>query len=203
MQPDDIIKQFEVYVDDLTELSTEEEYVLLTKVIQEVCNDRSWEFLRKTANVTTTTNTSAPLPSDFSTTMNNYFDNDEAPQADRAVSYVNGVAHYFIPKGAHKQKIGAYCYIDLGAKTLNFTQEVGTGASVEFDYKAKPLPITSNSSEIVLPEEVRYYLAQVMAIDDDIIQKSERARSNVQLNSMAKAKLLRDLSHINSSFLNY
>lgn len=201
--PDDIIKQFEVYVDDLTELSTQEEYVLLSKVIQEICNDRSWEFLRTAGSVSTTTINSAPLPANFSAIMNNYYESVEAPQPDRAVAYVNGDAHFFIPAGSARQRQGKYCYIDLATKTLKFTNDIGQGVTVEFDYKKRPDPITTNASEIVIPEEVRYYIAPIMAIDDDVIQKSEKARSNIQMNMLSKGKLLRDLSHINARFQNY
>lgn len=203
MQPEDIIKQFEVYVDDLTELSTQEEYVLLSKVIQEVCNDRSWEFLRKTGIVSTDTINSAPLPSDFSALMPNYYESYEAPYPDRIVVYANGSPYFLIPAGSQRQKQGNYCYIDLASKRIKFIGNIGVGVALEFDYKLRPEAITSNASVVVLPEEVRYYLAQIMAIDDDIIQKSEKARSNVQMNLMAKGKLLRDLAHINARFINY
>lgn len=201
--PDDIIKQFEVYVDDLTELSTQEEYILLSKVIQEICNDRSWEFLRKVGSVTTDTINSAPLPIDFSAIMNNYYESEEAPQPDRAVAYVGGTPHFFIPAGSARQRQGNFCYIDMATKTIKFTNNVGVGLTVEIDYKKRPDQITTNASVIVIPEEVRYYLAPMMAIDDDVIQKSEKARSNIQMNMASKAKLLRDLSHINARFQNY
>lgn len=204
MQPDDIIKQFEVYVDDLTELSTDEEYSLLTKVINSVCNDRSWEFLRKTASVTTTTSKTAPVPADFVSVMNNYSENPYNNIPEIPVAYVGGIPFKFIPRGTAMQKVGGnYVTVDLVNKTIEFLTDIGAGKVVTFDYKYQPSPITSNSSPIALPELAHRYLGQVMAIDDDIIQKTEKARSNLQANSVARAQMLRDLAHYNARFLNY
>lgn len=204
MQPDDIIKQFEVYVDDLTELSTDEEYALLTKVLNSIYNDRSWEFLRKTASVTTTTARTAPLPADFVSVMNNYSENPYNRIPEIAVAYVNGVPFKFIPKGNATQMAGGnYVIVDIVNNTLEFLKDVGAGVTATFDYKYQPDAITSNLSPIALPELGHRYLGQVMAIDDDIIQKTEKGRSNLQANSIARAQLLRDLAHYNARFINY
>jgi len=201
MQPEDIIKQFEVYVDDLTELSTDEEYLLLTKVLQSVYNDRSWEFLRKTASVSVN-GTTGTLPVDFVSVMNNYSENDYNSIPEIAVAYVGGIPYRFIPRGIATMKKGNTCYIDLANKQIVFTQSIGS-QTVTFDYKYRPDPITSNLSEIALPEDFRRYIPQVMAIDDDIIQKTERARSNQQINLLARKELLRDLAHYDMRFQNY
>lgn len=202
MQPDEIIKQFEVYVDDLTELSTEEEYALLTKVLETVYNDRSWEFLRKTATVTTDTATTAPLPADFVSVMNNYSENPYNAIAEIPVAYVGGIPFKFIPRGTAFQKAGGnYVTVNLATNKLEFLASIGAGVQVTFDYKYAPDPIIDNNVTVVLPVGQRY-LAQVMAIDDDIIQKTEKGRSNYQANSVAKAQLLRDLAHHNARFIN-
>lgn len=204
MQPDDIIKQFEVYVDDLTELSTDEEYALLTKVLNSIYNDRSWEFLRKTANVTTTTTKTAPLPVDFVSVMNNYSENPYNNIPEIPVVFVDGIPYKFVPKGMSYNFVGGnYATVNLADKTIEFLKDIGTGKTVTFDYKYQPTAIVSNSSTIVLPELAHRYLGQVMAIDDDIIQKTEKARSNLQSNSVARAQMLRDLAHYNARFLNY
>lgn len=204
MNPDDIIKQFEVYVDDTTELSTSEEYALLTKVLNSIYNDRSWEILRKTASVTTTTATTAPLPSDFASAMNNYSENEWNALPEKAVAYIGGIPYFFIPRGIAVQKAGGnYCYIDILNNTIVFTKSVGTSQAVTFDYKYQPVSITSNLSVIALPTQFRHYLAQVMSIDDDIIQKTEKARSNYQANQVARMQLLRDLSHHDLRLQNY
>lgn len=204
MQPDEIIKQFNVYVDDTSELSSEEEYTLLTKTLNSIYNDRSWEFLRKTATVTTTTATTAPLPSDFVSVMNNYSNDEWNNMPEKAIVYVGGIPYEFIPAGMATQKAGgAYVYIDIRNKLLTFTTSIGAGQVCTFDYKYQPDAITSNSSDIALPSTVRHYLGQVMSIDDDVIQKTEKARSNYQANSIARAQLIRDLAHYELRFLNY
>jgi hypothetical protein len=99
-------------------------------------------------------------------------------------------------------KKGNFCYIDIASREIVFTQSIGS-QTVTFDYKYRPDPITSNASVIALPEEVHHLLPQVMAIDDDIIQKTERARSNQAVNMLAEKKLLRDLAHLDARFQNY
>ncbi len=204
MQPDDIIKQFNVYTDDTSELSDSEEYTLLTKTLNSVYNDRSWEFLRKTATVTTTTANTAPLPADFVSVMNNYSENQWNNMPERAVVYVSGIPYKFIPCGMASQKTGGlYAYIDVPNQLLCFTIDIGAGQTCTFDYKHQPSDITSNSSIIAIPSTFRHYLGQVMAVDDDVIQKTEKQRSNYQANSIARAQLLRDLAHYEFRLLNY
>lgn len=203
MQPDEIIKQFEVYVDDLTELSSAEEYSLLSKVLDTIYNDRSWEFLRKAGTAVTTTATTAPLPADFVSFMNNYTEDPYNNIPEKAVVYVGNVPYQIIPMGARNQFVGGnYAYADILAGTITFTISVGSNQTVTFDYKYQPSAITSNASIIALPATFRRYIPQVMAIDDDIIQKMEKARSNYDANMAVFNKLMRDLAHYNARFLN-
>lgn len=204
MQPDDIIKQFEVYVDDLTELSTYEEYQLLTKTLTTLYNNRSWEFLRKAGSVTLTTATSAPLPSDFLAFMPNYNEDIYNNIPEKAVVYVGTIPYTIIPMGARAQKAnGMYAYADIANRTLNFTVSIGAGQVATFDYKYKPADITSNSSTIALPSQFHRNLPQIMAIDDDIIQKMEKARSNREENMAIYKQTIQDMAHDNARFLNY
>lgn len=204
MQPDDIIKQFEVYTDDSTELSDQEEYALLTKTLNTIYNDRAWEFLRKNATVATTTVNSLPVPDDFVSPMNNYSENAYNNLPEKAVVYVNGTPFFFIPRGMAVQKAGGqYAYVDPKGRKIYFTQNVGTGVTCLFDYKYLPPDVTSNLSDIALPEQFKRYVGQAMAVDDDIIQKTEKARSNYQANSIARAQLVRDLTHYDLRLQNY
>lgn len=203
MQPDDILKLFEVYVDDLTELSSLEEYQLLTKVLTQIYNDRPWEFLRKTASVTLTTATSGPLPADFVHFMNNYNEDEYNNIPEKAVVYVGNIPYQIIPMGARVQKAGGlYAYADLVNNLLVFTISLGAGQVATFDYKYEPTDITSNASVIALPSQFHKFLPQIMAIDDDIIQKMEKARSNYNENVRVYNQTIKDLSHFNARFLN-
>lgn len=202
MQPDEIIKQFRLYTGDMTELSNAEEYNLLTKVLNELYRNRDWEFLRKTASVTLTTNTSGPLPADFSRVMMNYIENEDNRMPDKAVAFVSGYPIEFIPKGSASYLKGRYAYIDLVAKTVVVTEGAATGTAVTFDYKYVPAKITDNTGVIAIPSEFHDQIAQVMAIDNDIIEKTEGGRSNIVNNSLIKANLIKDLSYLNARMLN-
>ncbi len=203
MQPDDILKLFEVYVDDLTELSSFEEYQVLTKALTQIYNDRPWEFLRKTASVTLTTANSGPLPADFVSFMNNYNEDQYNNIPEKAVVYVGGIAYQIIPMGARTQKAGGrYAYADLVNNLLSFTIPIGAGQVATFDYKYEPADIVDNTGTIALPSQFHKFLPQIMAIDDDIIQKMEKARSNYDANMRVYNQTIKDLSHYNARFLN-
>ena len=59
-----IIKRFELYVDDGTELSTSEELDLLNKIYREVWTDRPWESSKKPFSGVIN-GTTINLPDDF------------------------------------------------------------------------------------------------------------------------------------------
>jgi len=43
---EDIIKRFELYLDDTSELSTQEELELAQRVFDSICNSNDWEILK-------------------------------------------------------------------------------------------------------------------------------------------------------------
>mgnify|MGYP003403231190 CR=1 FL=1 len=205
--PAEIIKQFEVYVDDLTELSTDEEYALLNKVLRTIYANRSWEFLRKNGSVVFNEANSGPLPNDFLSLMENYSES-ETDLADSVRIFVGSTPYNVISMAnISYNQFKPVFYIDIVNRKLKCTQNIGVGTVAKFDYKYLPAKVkttdSANAEAIVLPEIVRHYLPQIMAIDDDIIQKTEGGRSNIKVNIMSAKDLLTDLSHLNMRTLNY
>lgn len=198
--PAEIIRQFEVYVDDLTELSTDEEYALLNKILRTIYANRNWEFLRKQATVVFTEPNAGQLPNDFMSLMENY--------EDEIRVFIGSYPYEVISmKDKRGNSYKTAFYIDLAENKIKCTQDIGIGTTVDFDYKYLPEKIKTTDAEdasaIVLPEIVRHYLPQIMAIDDDIIQKTEGGRSNIKLNIMSAKDLLTDLVHLDMRTKNY
>jgi hypothetical protein len=197
-----ILNSFHIFTDDMSELSTEEEIVVLNKAVQTILNDRQWEFMRKTYTGSVA-NSEITIPSDFNMFMPNFNDNTEVNYPLQSVVYIsNDKTKYMphIPYGSRNQKQGAY--IDKQNGKIKFTEILTNGTQIEFDYNYTPVPISTINDTIPLPQEVHHYLGQIMAIDDDIIQKSEKARSNIDQNNKALAQLMSDLRRINTRYLN-
>ena len=64
MLTSELITKFELYVDDGTELSSQEELDLANKIYYSICNYRPWEWLKKTVTGTISSGT-ITLPTDF------------------------------------------------------------------------------------------------------------------------------------------
>ena len=63
---EDTIKRFELYLDDTSELSTQEELELAQRVFDSICNSNDWEILKKSASgVLSTSVPYIELPDDF------------------------------------------------------------------------------------------------------------------------------------------
>jgi hypothetical protein len=84
------------------------------------------------------------------------------------------------------------CWIDPSDGKINFAQNPGVGASYEYDYKTSPDDITVSTSP-KLPAEYHPMIVFSMLIDEDIIKKSEKARSNMQDNAVQYQRYLKNL----------
>jgi hypothetical protein len=202
MTPQEIIQSFELYIDDQP-LSSFEAYQLLTKVLNDIYNDRSWEFLRKQGNVTMTSQNTGTLPEDFVSFMRNYNGDMYNNIPEKAVVYVGSMPFDVVPMGSRMQNINKNCvYADINQGTINTTTPVSAGTILSFDYKYQPADIVETSTKIVLPKPFHRFIPQVMAIDDDVMQKMEKARSNRNENMAVYAKMLEDMVHWNARFTN-
>lgn len=201
----DAITKFELYKDDTTELSSDEELDLANKILTEIYNDRPWEWLRKGFTGPTTEVGAISLPTDFRNLMPNASDDDTNPIMNKIVVYVGAMQapYTVIPMAARVkyQGLGAYCYLDIAARKLRFVDSLASGTTVTFDYQYKPADIGLNDN-IPLPDGFELMVVHGMAIDDDIIQIFERARSYAPENSAKFQMYMTKLARYNNSLLN-
>lgn len=192
MLASEIIENFEVYVDDTTELSSQEELDLLNKIYLEVCSDRPWEFLKVEATGTMASTTTITLPTTFEYLIENqnYTDNSYSTEVNRkpVVVWINGKPFQVVNWSDRRQYQNqeGVCYVDIRNSVIRTATAQSSGATYSFDYKATPARVTAGQ-EPLIPERFQHMIYHKMATDDMIIQLFEKARS-YEAENKARAK---------------
>jgi hypothetical protein len=195
MTGQDIINKFEVQTDDSTELSSQEELDLANKVLRFIYDFQAWEFLRKKATGTVAA-AGIVVPADFLHCMVNYSEDMTSALPDTAVVYLGGSPYKVIPMGARNSSpLTNVCWYNPSNRTIEFKTSMA-GQAYEFDYKYLPVDITV-STEPILPTS-HYIVVYGMLIDDDVIQKTDKGRSNIVENTNAFNQQLSNLKSYNS-----
>jgi hypothetical protein len=199
-----IIDKFELYVDDGTELSSSEELDLAQKVYDAVCNNRPWEFLKKTHSATISGN-AITLPTDFAyMTINGQSSDSSVAQETETEGKVIYVGTNLTPvrmvnfSDRRKHQNENVAYIDMADGKIKFIT-TQTDTSAEYDYIKIPPALTLATSP-VFPERFHHIIFHGMAIDDYIIQQFDKARSYKDENTVAYNSILRDMAYWNSQF---
>lgn len=207
MLTSEIISNFELYVDDTTELSSVEELALANKSYYFVCDERPWEFLKTEWASTTTGANYVSLPSDFSYFFenNSYTENNESVEDNKSpkVILVNGQKYNLINWSDRRQYANrnGYCYVDVANSRLYFTVVPASGLSISADYIKIPAALTLVTSPI-FPERFQHAIYHRMAIDDMIIQIFDKARSYADANQKAYDSYIASMALWNSNLLN-
>lgn len=208
---DQIIKKFELQVNDVTELSSSEELMLLNRVYQRVCDTRPWEFLK--TNVTGTMSGSGvdgfyiSVPEDFAYLYENYnwTDNSYSTQINQSPIVVfvgSNRAPYYVKNYADRnQYLGStgYCYYDFTSGKIYFT---GTPVSTTYslDYIKFPVDLTTATSP-VFPARFHDILVYGMATENEVIQLSPKAKSYAPENLNLYNQYLDDLALWNARLI--
>lgn len=208
----DIIDSFEEYTGDTTELSTQRELVLANKIYADVCADRPWEWLKKTATGTVSVaNDVATItpPTDFLYFVENNQVTDIAQgvtnNASPKVIFVatsTGIFHpYQIVNFSDRRQfynMVGYAYYDAVNSTIKFTKPpTETDLTYEFDYIYNPPAITLTTSP-VFPALYHDIIFHGMAVDDMIIQLFDKARSYAKENQQKYDSALANLRYQNA-----
>ena len=192
MLASEAITQFELQVNDVTELSTSEELIVLNRIYQRVCDDRPWEFLKTSATGTMSGSGVdgyyITVPSDFAYFYENYnwTDNSYSTQLNRTPKVIfvgtTKTPHSIINYSDRQQYLGStgYAYVDWGNSKIYFT---GTPVSTTYsmDYIKTPATLIAGST-ILIPERFCPILIYGMSTENEIIQLSDKAKSYAQEN---------------------
>lgn len=209
MTATEITAYFETFVDDLTELSTENELTLLNKWYQIICDDRPWEFLKKEATGTMASTTSIPVPSDFGYFLENRLMTDNSDNFDNNAKpvgiLINGTKWLQIINWSDRRQYtnrDGFAYYDAQSGTITTTYPQPSGATYSFDYKKIPDDLTANQSPL-FPSRFHKMLGHAMASDDMIIQLFDKSRSYRNEHLGQYGSYLAQMAQWNADLQNY
>lgn len=204
-----IITQFELQVNDITELSSAEELTILNRVYRKVCDEKSWEWLKKSVTGTMSSDATGYYitpPADFAYISENaqYTDiskgNIIGVSSPRVIfvgtSYEPYILINFDARRQYRNVVG-YAYYDVVNNKIRFT---GTPVSTtyEFDYIYTPDDLTTATSP-VFPTRFHEIIIFGMAVEDAILQLSDKAKSYAPENQIKYNSYLANLALWNAN----
>jgi hypothetical protein len=210
MTTSEIISNFELYVDDMTELSASEELSLLNKVFKKIWISRPWEFAKKSVSGAIT-GIEIDLPTDFAYLYPNYNYTDNTigifTNSSPVVIYVGSeynpikVVNYSDRRRYYNQS--GYAYIDSARSKLVFTVQP-TESTYEFDYIFIPADLALGASLPVMAgfvDSLSWAIVHGMAVDDMIIQIFDKAKSYAKENEIKYNSHITDMAYVNANLL--
>lgn len=205
----DVIEDFELQVADLTELAEAEEIILANKKYQSICDDRPWLFLRKPATGALAFDSVkglwyAPVPADFKAFCidDQYTDNTmEIENNAEPVALFVGAnnTRYQVINYADRRRYnnrGAVCYLDPIADKIYFPYAPPDTSSYDFDYTCIPADLVNLTDIPMWGVKQKRYTALItyaMAMDNEILQRSNAAYSQQAQNNALYEDLLGDM----------
>lgn len=184
-----LITDFELQVNDVTELSSSEELALLNRLYQKICLDRPWEFLKVPASGSIFQDAAGyyiTAPSDFAYFIenNSYTDNsigtnnNAAPKVIFVISSSGAYQPYQVINFSDRRQYlnrNGFAYYDAANNAIRFTG-VPNGSTYEFDYIKVPANLAVGDTPC-FPGRFHDMLTFAMAVDNEILQLSPKATS--------------------------
>lgn len=207
----DIITSFELEVNDMTELSSSEELLILNRVYKRICLT-PYEFLKTnaTGNIQSdATSSYITLPSDFRYLSNNGDFSEQNMSYDenlkfRIVYLGPEYSRYkvinYSDRLQYRNQTG-YCYLDLGGNKIRFCN-TPTQTTYSFDYIKTPPTLTTADAPL-WPEDFDVVIVYGMAQENEVLQRSDKARSYKDDYEVKYQQALRDLKLYNAQMISY
>ena len=205
MTKSETLTKFQLYMDDTSELSSDELSDLYDKVYSEVCTDRPWEFTKR--EYSGTASISVPyiaLPSDFAYLVSNANKTENTYESSKPVIFVG--TNYepyevvsYSDRRQYRDKDG-YCYIDIVNSRLYFTKQPDSAESVEYDYCAVPTALGLSDSP-AFPARFHDIIYHGMCVDSFIIQQSDKAKSYAGEHTQAYKRYLTNMAFWNANLI--
>lgn len=201
----EIIAKFHLFMDDTSELSSQEESDLFDKIHAAVAADRPWEIYRKPFTGTQSTSVDyIALPSDFAYVLQNHNYTGDDMEARGPVVFVGSsyTPYRIINYGDRRQyrNQDGFAYIDIVNNRLVFTKQPASAQSVEFDYSSAPAALGLNDSPAI-PARFHDIYYHLMCVDDFIIQQSDKAKSYAAENRTRAADYYASMSLWNANLV--
>jgi len=191
----EILARFTLLVDDASELSSVEELDLAQKIYEDICNDRDWEWLKKTATGNTSTSLAyIALPSDFKKVLPN--------KDNRSVVFVGTdyQEYEIIPFSSRRdyRNQNGFCYIDIVNQRLYFTLQPTSVKAVEYDYIKTPPALdivgaTPTGSNPLFRSGFYPVISYGMAASFPAIEQADKGTSYANENRVDYLRILSDM----------
>ena len=201
----EIIQKFELQVDDLTELSSQDELDLLNKVYRKVLGGKAYECTKKTASGSLSTSLPyVALPSDFLFFVQNHNYTGRGEYAKGPFVLVgDNYSPYEIVSWSDRRQYrnnANKAYLDIRNSRLYFTMQPSQALTYEFDYHALPDLLTTGTSPII-PAHLHPLFVHLMATEDFVLQLSDKAKSYAGENAAMAASYQADLDLWNANLV--
>lgn len=205
MTKSEIINKAQLYLDDTSELSTEEFSDLFDMKYRDINSRKPWEGTKKEGSDTTSiTVPYVALETDFLYLTANANYTTSNAEASRPVIFVGtDYRPYHVVSWSDRRQyrdVEGYAYIDFPNMRLVFTKQPTEAKPVEYDYHGSMTALTDND-EPWFPEEFHPWLFHEMVVDDFIIQQSDKARSYAQENSSMAERYYKNMCYWNSNLV--
>lgn len=194
MTTEEIIAKYNLQVDDASELSPDEELDLANDIYGDVCDDRDWEWLKKSYSGTTSTSVDyIALPADFKNILPN---KDNRSVVFVGTDYSEYTVIPFSSRREYRNQDG-YCYIDVPNSRLVFTLQPTSAKTVEYDYIKIAPDLDLVSSNPLFRAGFHPVIAYGMASRFNILEQSDKTtsyrRENLELyNQVLQGMALED-----------
>jgi hypothetical protein len=205
MTKSEIIVKAQLYLDDSSELSTQEFSDLFDKMYRKVNSNRPWEGTKKEGSTTTSTSLQyVPLETDFLflTQNANYTDSSDAaarPVVFRGTQYKKYEVVSWDDRRQYRNS-DAHAWIDYPNLRLYFSKTPSVVESVEYDYHLSMPALTDNDAPW-FPAEYHDVLYHMMVSDDYVIQQSDKAKSYKSENDKMAKDYLEEMAWWNSQLV--
>lgn len=210
MTGQELLNKFHLYTGDQSELSTTDELDLLNKCYDDVMQRRPWEFLKKTASGSISSDATSSyitVPTDF-----RYFSENNQKTDNSSTTYNNAspkvifvgsnYTPYQIVNFSDRRQFlnqSGFAYLSLVDNKIRFTAPP-VDSTYEFDY-IKQWDELALDTEPIFPSDFHDMLYQMMAVDSVIINLFDRARSYAVENQNAADDAFKKLCYYNSMLL--
>lgn len=200
-----IIVKAQLYLDDASELSTQEFSDLFDKMYRKVNSSRPWEGTKKQGADTTSTSLQyVPLETDFLflTQNANYTDSSEGasrPVVFRGTSYKEYEVVSWSDRRQYRNS-DAHAWIDYPNLRLYFSKIPTVVETVEYDYHSQ-MPALATSASPWFPAEYHDVIYHMMCADDFVIQQSDKAKSYKSENEKMAQDYLEEMAWWNSQLV--
>ena len=203
-----IITTFELQVNDITELSAAEELALANRVYYRVCRAKVWEFLKTNVSGSLLSDANGyyiTIPDDFAF----FVINNES--TDNSVGISNNASPKVVFIGSNYQPYqvvnfsdrrqyrlrDGFCYLDLANSQIRFFTTPSAGTTYDFDYIKVPTALTTSTSP-VFRSDFHDIISIGMAVENDVLQLSDKAKSYKQENQNLYDGFMSDMEYYNA-----